>query len=78
MRRQSPEHPNVYMFARQQDYLDTLRTRFGINATGSGGMEGAATVMTRMPSGHARRAIEGNRRFTQANRVRQRTGNRRG
>ncbi|MFM8698500.1 MAG: hypothetical protein ACKOF7_07500, partial [Phycisphaerales bacterium] len=23
MRRQSPEHPNVYMFARQQDYLDT-------------------------------------------------------
>ena len=38
MRRQSPEHPNVFMFARQQDYLDTLRTRFGINATGSGGM----------------------------------------
>ena len=38
MRRRSPDHPNVFMFARQQDYLDTLRTRFGVNAMGSGGM----------------------------------------
>jgi hypothetical protein len=38
MRRRSPDHPNVYMFSRQQDYLDTLRTQFGVNATGSGGM----------------------------------------
>jgi hypothetical protein len=38
LRRRSPEFLNVYMFARQQDYLDTMRTRFGINAQGSGGM----------------------------------------
>ncbi len=28
----------VYMFERQQDYLNTLRSRFGIDATGSAGM----------------------------------------
>ena len=38
LRRRSPEFPNVLMFAKQQDYLDTLRTQFGINGTGSGGM----------------------------------------
>jgi hypothetical protein len=38
LRRRSPEYPNVLMFAKQQDYLDTLRTQFGINGTGSGGM----------------------------------------
>lgn len=38
LRRRSPEFLNVFMFARQQDYLDTMRTRFGINALGSGGM----------------------------------------
>lgn len=38
LRPRSPEFLNVMMFARQQDYLDTLRTQFGINATGSGGM----------------------------------------
>ena len=38
MRQRSPGHPNVYMFARQRDYLDTLRTQFGINGMGSGGM----------------------------------------
>jgi len=29
---------NVYIFASQRDYMDTLRTRFGIDASGSGGM----------------------------------------
>lgn len=38
LRPRGREYPTVYMFARQQDYLDTLRTRFGANATGSGGM----------------------------------------
>jgi hypothetical protein len=38
LRRRSPEFLNVFMFARQQDYLDTMRTKFGINAEGSGGM----------------------------------------
>jgi hypothetical protein len=38
LKRRSPEFPNVLMFAKQQDYLDTLRTQFGINGTGSGGM----------------------------------------
>ena len=38
LRKRSPEYPNVLMFAKQQDYLDTLRTQFGINGTGSGGM----------------------------------------
>ncbi len=38
VRQRSPGHPNVYMFARQRDYLDTLRTQFGINGMGSGGM----------------------------------------
>jgi hypothetical protein len=38
LRQRSPEYPNVFMFASQQDYLDTLRTNFGINGTGSGGM----------------------------------------
>jgi hypothetical protein len=38
LRKRSPEYPNVLIFAKQQDYLDTLRTQFGINGTGSGGM----------------------------------------
>lgn len=38
LRKRSPDIPNVLMFASQQDYLDTLRTQFGINGTGSGGM----------------------------------------
>ena len=35
---QAPEVPFVLMFARERDYLDTLRNTYGINATGSGGM----------------------------------------
>lgn len=43
----APEIPFVLMFAREQDYLDVLKHRYGVNATGSGGMffispEGAA------------------------------------
>jgi hypothetical protein len=38
LRRRAPDKPNVCMFARQADYLETMRTRFGINAQGSGGM----------------------------------------
>ena len=38
LRKNAKDYWNVYMFASQQDYLDTLRTQFGINATGSGGM----------------------------------------
>jgi len=32
------EHMNVYAFQSRQDYLITLRARFGVNAAGSGGM----------------------------------------
>lgn len=43
----APEVPFVLMFAHEQDYLDVLKYRYGVNATGSGGMffispEGAA------------------------------------
>lgn len=38
LRRRGSEHLDVYIFASPQDYRDTLRTRFGANATGSGGM----------------------------------------
>lgn len=38
LRRRTPEILNVLLFARQQDYLDTMRTQYGVNATGSGGM----------------------------------------
>lgn len=38
LRRRTPEVLNVLIFARQQDYLDTLRTQFGLNAMGSGGV----------------------------------------
>jgi len=34
----APEIPNVLMFARESDYLAVLRSRYGVNATGSGGM----------------------------------------
>lgn len=34
----APEIPFVLMFARESDYLAVLRTRYGVNATGSGGM----------------------------------------
>lgn len=33
-----PEVPSVMMFATEKDYIDVMRIRFGINATGSGGM----------------------------------------
>lgn len=33
-----PERLNIYLFARQVDYLYTLRARFGIDGTGTGGM----------------------------------------
>ena len=35
---QAPEVPFVLMFANERDYLNILRTNYGINATGSGGM----------------------------------------
>jgi hypothetical protein len=35
---QAPEVPFVLMFAQQSDYLATLRSEYGINAAGSGGM----------------------------------------
>ena len=38
LRRRQADVLAVYMFARQQDYLNTLRSRFGIDGTGSGGM----------------------------------------
>ncbi|MBL9140559.1 MAG: DUF1570 domain-containing protein [Phycisphaerae bacterium] len=38
LRRRTPEVLNVMIFAREQDYLSTLRTQFGLNAMGSGGM----------------------------------------
>ena len=34
----APEVLNVYIFARQADYLSTMRAQFGIHAEGSGGM----------------------------------------
>lgn len=38
LRKRGREHLDVFMFSTQQDYIDTLRTRFGANAAGSGGM----------------------------------------
>lgn len=38
LRRRTPEVLNVLIFAREQDYLDTMRTQFGLNAMGSAGM----------------------------------------
>lgn len=38
LRKRSPDYPNVLMFSKQQDYLDTLRTQYAIDGTGSGGM----------------------------------------
>jgi len=38
LRQRGKPHMDVYMFASRQDYLDTLRMRFGITATGSAGM----------------------------------------
>jgi hypothetical protein len=35
---QAPEIPFVLMFAKQADYLAVMRSTYGINATGSGGM----------------------------------------
>jgi hypothetical protein len=35
---QAPEVPFVLMFQREADYLATLRNRYGVNGTGSGGM----------------------------------------
>ncbi len=38
LRLRTPPVLDVMMFAKRQDYLDTLRTRFGIDGSGSGGM----------------------------------------
>jgi hypothetical protein len=38
LEQRAPEIPYVMMFAREQDYLDVLRNRYGVNGTGSGGM----------------------------------------
>lgn len=38
LRRRGKEYLDVYMFASERDYLDTLRTKMGATATGSGGM----------------------------------------
>ncbi len=38
LRLRTPPALDVMMFAKRQDYLDTLRTRFGIDGSGSGGM----------------------------------------
>lgn len=38
LRQRGKAHFNVYMFSSRQDYLDTLRMRFGIRASGSAGM----------------------------------------
>lgn len=37
LRKRGRPHLDVFMFATQPDYLDTLRTRFGANGVGSGG-----------------------------------------
>jgi len=38
LEQQAPEVPFVLMFAKERDYLEVLRNRYGVNATGSGGM----------------------------------------
>lgn len=38
LRPRGRQHLDVCMFAREEDYRQTLRTRFGVNATGSAGM----------------------------------------
>ncbi len=38
LEQRTPEALDVLIFANQQEYIDTLRERFSINATGSGGM----------------------------------------
>jgi hypothetical protein len=38
LEQRAPEIPYVMMFAKEQDYLDVLRNRYGVNGTGSGGM----------------------------------------
>ena len=38
LQQRAPEALNVMMFASRDDYQRTLRTRFGIDGTGSGGM----------------------------------------
>ncbi len=38
LRPRGAAHLDVFMFATEQDYLDTLRTKFGAAGTGSGGM----------------------------------------
>jgi Protein of unknown function (DUF1570) len=38
LEQRTPEVLNVLMFATQQDYINTLRERYGINGMGSGGM----------------------------------------
>lgn len=55
----------VLMFARQQDYLNTLRSRFGIDGTGSGGMffvspngAGLAFFTERVPEEQVRHVIQ--------------------
>lgn len=38
LEQRAPGHLTVYMFARKQDYIDTLRSEFGADASGSAGM----------------------------------------
>lgn len=38
LRQRGPQSLNVYLFAKRQDYLDTLQSAFGVNGAGSGGM----------------------------------------
>ncbi|MBU6209730.1 MAG: DUF1570 domain-containing protein [Planctomycetes bacterium] len=65
LRRRQPDVLAVYMFARQQDYLNTLRSRFGIDGTGSGGMffvgpngAGLAFFTERVPEEQVRHTIQ--------------------
>lgn len=65
LRRRQPDVLAVYMFTRQQDYLNTLRSRFGIDGTGSGGMffvspngAGLAFFTERVPEEQVRHTIQ--------------------
>jgi hypothetical protein len=65
LRRRQADVLAVYMFARQQDYLNTLRSRFGIDGTGSGGMffvspngAGLAFFTERVPEEQVRHVIQ--------------------
>ena len=60
-----PGQLNVFIFSRRQDYLDTLRTQFGVDATGSGGMffisprgAGLAFFVQGVPRTHVHHVIQ--------------------